>query len=134
MSLPSRPRKFVIFALLALLLPAWAAGGLTLVWCVGPNGHSAIETLAVNDCHDELTEASDDASLIAKKGCIDFSLWQRAEAPKKHLFLASVSVDPVMAHFGSVDLCPECEAVTAPIRRDAASDQLAQLRTVVLLI
>ena len=124
----------MVFALLALLLPAWAAGGLTLVWCVGPNGHSAIEILAVNDCHDELTEASDAAGLIAKKGCIDFSLWQSADAPKKHLFVASVSADPVKALFGSVDLRPECEAVTAPIHWDAGSDQLAQLRTVVLLI
>ena len=132
MSLPSRPRKFVIFALLALLLPAWAVGGLSLVWCVGPNGHSAVETLALNDCHAAPTEASDDASLSAKKGCIDFSFWQRAESPKKHLFVASVSAYPVKAIFGSVDL--RREVVTAPIRWDAGSDQLAQHRTVVLLI
>lgn len=129
-----RPRQFAVYFLLALLLPAWAAGALPLVWCVGPNGHNAIETMGLNDCHDEPTVASIDAGVVAGKDCIDFSLWQRAEAPKKPVLVASVSNDPSKTPLGACEPILNYELVSAHIRQDAASDQLAQLRTVVLLI
>ena len=87
--------------------------------------------MALNDCHDEPTVASIDAGVVAGNDCIDFSLWQRADAPKKP---ALVSNDPAKTPLGSFEPISNYELVSAHIRQDAASDQLAQLRTVVLVI
>lgn len=137
MSLTFRARKFVTFALLALLLPAWAASGLPLVWCVGPNGHNAIKALTLGDCHDAPEASFRAGKLSAKNGnCTDFSLWQRAEAPRKLFSDTPPPPDPtaVGALPEAVHGNPECGLQGFCIQFDFVANQLAQLRTVVLLI
>ena len=134
MSLTSRARKFVILTLIALILPAWVAGSLPLVWCVGPNGHSAIENLVLKECQTWRGGVAGEVNLAAEKGCLDFSLLQRGEVSKKPLFTAGGSKDQTEALSALLGLCSNCEPSSLQVRPDAGPDQLAQLRTVVLLI
>ena len=133
-----RPSKYAVLFLLASLLPAWMAGGLPLVWCVGPNGHSAIEALAFNDCHDGSTSAFRDQEVGGEKeDCTDFGIWQRAEAPKKQLASALPSPEPGTAAAeipATLHCIPTCERQGARHDVDFVGHQLAQLRTVILLI
>lgn len=131
-----RPRKIAALLLLALLLPAWAAAGLPLVWCIGPNGHNAIEGLTVG-CHDELGDSVHSGGFIADSDeCTDFSLWQRIQVPSNPSTVASPSPDPipVVASFESTDRGPQSDSVETFVPLDPIASQLAQLRTVVLLI
>jgi hypothetical protein len=137
MGLTFRARKFVIFAVIALVLPAWAAGGLPLVWCVGSNGHSAVEAVGLGDCHDAQTSAFRNGKSSAEKAdCTDFSLWQRAQAPREPVAGTSPPPDlamPVALTVAAQGSSP-CQLSIFCSRPDFVADQLAQHRTVVLLI
>jgi hypothetical protein len=138
MRLTSRTRKFVIFALVLLVLPAWAMGSLSLVWCVGPNGHSAIEWLALGDFHHATPTADRAGKHSAEDGtCTDFSLWQRAEVSRK-----LKSAAPQSPNLAAAGILPEAELGSAEcddlkvsnFQSDFVAFQLTQLRTVILLI
>ncbi|HML92996.1 hypothetical protein [Methyloceanibacter sp.] len=138
MSLTSRFRKFAIFAFLALFLPAWAPGGLPLVWCVGSNGHNAVEMLGLGDCHRAPTPGFRDGNSGAEKaGCTDFSLWRKAQLPREPVVAAPPPPpDPATPAAFTVAIHgnPGCRLPLPRSQPDSIANQLAQLRTVVLLI
>lgn len=138
MSLTSRARKFAISALIALVLPAWAAGGgLPLVWCVGPSGHSSVEMMGLGDCHGAPASVLHDGySDAGKAGCTDFSLWQQAQTPREPVAVTSPPPDPVTPAAFTVAIHGNlgCRLPLPCSQPDSIANQLAQLRTVILLI
>jgi len=137
MSLTYRARKFAISALIALVLPAWAGGGLPLVWCVGPSGHSSVEMMGLGDCHGASASVIHDGySGAGKAGCTDFSLWKQAQTPREPVAGTSPLPDPPTpaALIGPIQANPGCQRLLPHSQPDSIANQLAQLRTVVLLI
>jgi hypothetical protein len=133
-------RKAIAFVLLGLFLPASTAQTFPLVWCFTPSGHNAIELCAVTrGCH-YIPAASNEGRTAVKAGkhgeCTDIDLTQFTQSPSKLQLTGSPPSDPVVSdlrfkripgnsnllRFGSLE----------PL--DAIATQLAQLRTVVLLI
>jgi hypothetical protein len=135
MSLIFQARRSVIFALLALLMPAWAANGLPLVWCVGANGHSAIETLGLGDCHGG--SAFSKGHLSVEEGdCTDFALWQQAQNPRQPIAVSPPRPDAT-THTklaATIHSDPGRQLRLSGFQSDSIASQLTQLRTVVLLI
>lgn len=137
MSLTSRARKFAILALIALVLPTWAGGGLPLVWCIGPSGHSSVEMIGLGDCHGAPAAVLRDGySEAGKAGCTDFSMWQEAQTTREPVAGPSAPPNPPMPAALTVAFRanPGCQLAMSCSQSDSVADQLAQLRTVVLLI
>lgn len=137
MTLMHKARKFAIFTLVALLLPALAAGALSLVWCVGLSGHSAIESAASSDYHETARHPSQARELCVEGGsCRDFDVLQLAEVPRKLAAAASPSQNAAAAAIVPDSDFGNSEPTLRVFRvwTDIAASQLAQLRTVVLLI
>lgn len=139
-------RKIVALMLLVLFAPASMADALPLVWCLAPSGHNAIE-LYSGGCH-KLPAVSEVPRCAAKSaasfrrwtgepgGCRDFVVSQSAQTPTKLLPKTPPSPDPVA--LDALSEAVENPSKPAPSRPgvplDPAANQLAQLRTVVLLI
>jgi hypothetical protein len=137
MNLTSRARKVAISALIALVLPAWAGGGLPLVWCVGPSGHSSVEMMGLGDCHRApASDPHDGYSGAGKPGCTDFTLWKQAQTPREPVVGTSpLPAPPTPAVLTqAIQADPERQLPLRCSQPDSIANQLAQLRTVVLLI
>ncbi|WP_208430899.1 hypothetical protein [Methyloceanibacter caenitepidi] len=131
-----RARKFAIFALVALLLPASAVGA-SLVWCVGLNGHNAIESAASSHHHETSRFSSQVRELCVEGGrCLNYDVLQLAEVPKKLASLASPSKNPTASAIISHNYFDGSESPLEVVRTwtGVVASQLAHLRTVVLLI
>lgn len=139
-------RKIIAFFLLLLFAPTYGAAAMPLVWCVAP-GHNAVERCGSSGCHNQslgsdLTgfqhEAKAPCSRMAsgQGGCTDWSLSQPTRST-----IGLLPVAPPSPDGGAFSLPPKLEEQAslvpplvpfAPL--DLIANQLAQLRTVVLLI
>jgi hypothetical protein len=136
MNLMQKARKLAIFALVTLLLPASAVGA-SLIWCVGLNGHNAIESVLSSDYHETFR-----SSIHAREHCVeggscrDFDVLQHAEVPRKLASLAASSKNSAASAVIPEQSFGSCELPLQVVRTwtGVVAGQLAQLRTVVLLI
>jgi hypothetical protein len=137
-----------LLAISLLLLFAWsrAADALPLVWCLGSNGHSAIELAMSKGCHNAaVAEFSLDSEYIADlvgppvgqhRDCSDFII---AKDVRSLIKISSTTPTPPAP--GPSALSPESfdehfrvGPSGSALRPDLVANQLAQLRTVVLRI
>ena len=138
-------QKIFAIVMLLLFMPASMAQAAPLVWCLAPSGHSAIE-LDNGGCHKP--SALSEASLCSVKSgsslpkwagkpnaCLDVALSQTAQTPTKVLSKMPPSPEGVALKALSVGVEAHCKlAPIQPGLLNPAAIQLAQLRTVVLLI
>jgi len=135
-------RKLIAFLLLLLFAPASTADALPLVWCLAPSGHNAIELFHNLPASSGLRQLAAKGSAVHgqsvdKHGaCKDFIVSQSAQSPTKLSLKAPPSPDPVLLGPASKAAEPPAQAVASrfAVQKNLAANQLAQLRTVVLLI
>lgn len=133
-----RIRKLVALLLLALFVPASTANALPLVWCSTPSDHNAIELFH------SFPEISGPTAKVAPSwsqpsgghgDCIDYFVTQAVQSLAKASLVAPPSPDS-----SPQDLSTGLEHHTRSALSGSlippvlVSNQLAQLRTVVLLI
>ena len=140
-------RKLVALILIALFAPAWMSNAPLLVWCLAPSGHNAIELAVVPD-HHEPPRLSGVSGFAAKdtplpdradskqRKCVDFVIAQPVQSQSNPWLAAPPPPDPAASVEFSTYACALRDAPrpTPLISLHLAAAQLAQLRTVILLI
>jgi hypothetical protein len=137
-------RSFIATVTMVALLPWALAGGQALVWCVGADGHSAIE-----QAHDagELALAANEAAHKAAVGsaapdCTDFEIASLTIGRHSPLMVAGTPGDIqqtwfMNAHASRLQL-PAVLDVKPPLiwgaRPDTLAHHLAHQRTVILRV
>jgi hypothetical protein len=128
-----------------LFAPTCAVTALPLVWCVTPNGHNSVELLAGNGCHATSLGVSRVSSeegvfcgqINSKCGdCVDWALSQPSRFPAELVPVVPPSLDGAALALlpGLYEYKSEEQALACAMALDSVSNQLSQLRTVVLLI
>lgn len=140
-------RRICAAMILLAFLPASIAAALPLVYCVGANGHHAIEYVGTGSHdHGAPWSASDGASgkaSVEHRTCIDFQLTPVAQAAPRDAKagLASAGESPSPLKY-VIPADAECRFPQPPGRRKLAAhgtpgiaiDYLTAHRTIVLLI
>ncbi len=137
-------RRFRSFlAIFLLFIFAWsrAADALPLVWCLGADGHNAVELANSSGCHsapktDLYVDSGYATPLFGKlvgdhHDCTDFTLADELRSPIK----VSKTLAPPVPVPSVVEPVQEHRAawpIRLAVRADPVINQLAQLRTVIL--
>ena len=130
-----RLHKLTTHFFLVLLLQAWTVSALPVVWCLGSDGHRAIEILTLSDCDsDDVAGPVAKVGVVAGDSCTDFSLALRSDVPKKLEFKFAAKLPNVLARTieRRRDLLRDGKLVEPQL--DQRPLQLAQIRTIVLQI